>query len=178
MTGLHRTHHRALLALLVSVAAGAADAPAAPPAAGSLAIPELISQADALRMAQASLADCVKRGQPTTVVIVDANGFQRVALSDDNAKLIGVAHTRLKAAAVLAFKASTQVLQARVTTDKQFADQYGKDERYLLQAGGLPVYRNGKLVAAISVGGSGNVNEDCAQAGVKALSWATIEPTR
>lgn len=173
-----RTAHVALLALLASVAAVAADAPSGPPAAGSLASPDLITQADAIRMAQAAMADCARRGQPTTVVVVDATGFQRLALSDDNAKFIGVVHTRLKAAAVLAFRESTQVLQTRATTDKPFADQYGKDERYLLQAGGLPVYRGGKLVAAISVGGSGNVNEDCAQAGVKALSWATTGPAR
>ncbi len=172
---LRRITQVTLVALLASVAAVSADAPAAP-AVGSLATPDLISQADALRMAQAAMADCAKRSQPTTVVIVDANGFQRVALSDDNAKLIGVVHTRLKAAATLAFKESTQVLQTRATTDKQFADQYGKDQRYLLQAGGLPIYRGAKLVAAISVGGSGNVNEDCAQAGVKALSWATTAP--
>jgi uncharacterized protein GlcG (DUF336 family) len=162
----------ATIALLVSLAASGAEPAATPP----LASPDLISWADANRMAQAALQDCARRGQPTSVLIVDATGFERVAFSDDNAKPIGVIHTRRKAAAVLAFKVSTQVLEARAKTDKPFADQYGKDERYLLMAGGLPIYKAGKLVAAISVGGSGNVNEDCAAAGVKALSWATTEP--
>ena len=168
-----------LLALAASLVTFAADAPAAPPAPGSpgsLASAELISLADATRMAQAAMADCAKRGQPTTVAVVDATGFQRLALSDDNAKLIGVVHTGRKAAAVLAFKVSSQVLQERAASDKPFADQYGKDERYLLQGGALPIYRGDKLVAVISVGGSGNENDNCAQAGVKAVSWATTAP--
>ena len=180
MSVLHSSASRvALLALLASAAASGADAPGnapAPGSPGSLASPDLITQADATRMAQAAMADCARRGQPTTVAVVDATGFQRVVLSDDNAKLIGVVHSGRKAAAVLAFKVSTLELQNRAAADKQFADQYGKDERYLLQAGGLPVYRGARLVAVISVGGSGNVNEDCAQAGVKALSWASTAP--
>ena len=170
-----------VLALAASLASFAADAPAAAPAPapgspGSLASAELISLADAMRMAQAAMADCAKRGQPTTVAVVDATGFQRLALSDDNAKLIGVVHTGRKAAAVLAFKVSSQVLQDRAASDKSFANQYGKDERYLLQGGALPIYRGDKLVAVISVGGSGNENDNCAQAGVKAVSWASTAP--
>jgi uncharacterized protein GlcG (DUF336 family) len=160
----------ALLAALTTVA----DEPENKPQ--SLAAPERITLMDATRMAQAAIADCAKRGQPTSVIVVDATGFQRIALSDDNAKFIGVAHNLKKVAAALAFKVSTQVLQTRAETDKQFAEQYGKDERYLFQGGGLPIYKDGKLVAAISVGGSGNLNDACAQAGVKALSWATTEP--
>jgi uncharacterized protein GlcG (DUF336 family) len=157
--------------LLLTLSANSAETVNRPPA--PLATPDMITHVDAVRMAQAALDDCAKRGQPTTVVVVDAAGFQRVAYSDDNAKLIGVVHSGRKAAAVLAFKVSTQTLQTRAETDKEFAAQYGKDERYLLQAGGLPIYKSGVLVAAIAVGGSGEVNEACAQAGVKAVSWAT-----
>jgi uncharacterized protein GlcG (DUF336 family) len=128
-------------------------------------------------MVQAALQDCARRNQPASATVVDANGFQRVALSDDNAKLIGVIHSTRKAAAVLNFKVSTLVLQTRAESDQQFAAQYGKDERYLLQAGGLPIYRNGKLVAAFAVGGAGDFNEACALVGIKAVSWATTDDT-
>jgi uncharacterized protein GlcG (DUF336 family) len=164
----------AAIALTASLPAFGAE-----PAAGSpqsLASPGLITRLEASRIAQAALEDCAKRGQPASVVVVDATGFQRAAFSDDNAKLIGVVHSGRKAAAVLAFKASTQALQTRAETDKPFAEQYGKDERYLLQAGGLPIYKGGKLVAAIAVGGAGNVNEECAYAGLKALGWAATDP--
>jgi len=175
MNVLHRYAVSAtVLGCIASFSTFAADPPPARPQV--LASPDLITLADATRMAQAALDACARLGQPTSVLVMDAAGFQRVAYSDDNAKQIGVLHTRLKAAAVLEFKVSTQALAARVQTDKQFADQYGKDERYLLQAGGLPVYKSGKLVAVISVGGSGDANEACAQAGVKALSWAGTAP--
>ncbi len=162
----------AAVALLASLAAFAEEAENKPM---SLASPDRITLADATRMAQAAAADCAKRGQPTSVLVVDATGFQRIALSDDNAKFIGIAHNLRKANTALTFKQSTQVLQARAETDKQFAEQYGKDERYMLQGGALPIYKDGKLVAAISVGGSGNFNDACALAGVKVLGWATTE---
>jgi uncharacterized protein GlcG (DUF336 family) len=163
----------AALALFASFAAFGEEATENKPM--SLASADRITLKDATRMAMAAAEDCAKRGQPTSVIVVDATGFQRIAVSDDNAKFIGVAHNLRKAATVLAFKTSTQVLQARAESDKQFAEQYGKDERYMFQGGGLPIYKDGKLVAAISVGGSGNFNDACAQAGVKVLSWATIE---
>src|SRR5689334_9132602 len=171
MSILFRSAPVAACALFASLAASGAEPAANSPM--SLASPELISLSDAMKMAQAAMQECAKRNQPTTVVIEDSNGFQRVALSDDKAKLIGVVHTRRKAATVLQFKESSEVTQKRAETDKAFADQYGKDERYLLQGGGLPIYRDGKLVAVISVGGSGNENDACAQAGVKAVSWAS-----
>jgi uncharacterized protein GlcG (DUF336 family) len=166
-----------LVLLGMSLAAQAAE-PASPPRPPQpTASPELITLAEATRMVQAALQDCARRSQPASAAVVDANGFQRVALADDNAKLIGVIHSMRKAAAVLNFKVSTQVLQTRAETDRQFAEQYGKDERYLLQAGGLPIYKNGKLVAAFAVGGAADFNQACAQAGVKAVSWATTDTT-
>lgn len=167
----------ALVACWISGAAFAAEGGIKP---ASLASPDMITLADATRMAQATMQECAKRGQPTSVLVMDGNGFQRLLMSDDNAKHIGVVHIGFKAAAVLDFKASTAALRARLTSDKpgdkQFAEQYGKDPRYIFDPGALPIYRDGKLVAVIAVGGSGNFNEDCAQAGVKALSWATTEP--
>jgi uncharacterized protein GlcG (DUF336 family) len=162
------------LAGMVVRAAEPAPAPRPPQPVAS---PELITLAEATRMVQAALQDCARRSQPASAALVDANGFQRVALSDDNAKLIGVIHSTRKAAAVLYFKVSTQVLQTRAENDKQFAEQYGKDERYLLQSGGLPIYKEGKLVAAFAVGGAADFNEACALAGIKAVSWASTDNT-
>ena len=160
----------ACLAAIPSIAAETSTA--RPP---SVASPDLISLADASTMAKAALDACAGRGLPTTVVIADSNGFQRVAMSDDNAKLIGVTHTRLKAAVVVDFKASSGVISKRLQDDPQFASQYDKDARYLFQPGGLPIYRDGQFVAVISVGGSGNANEECALAGVKAVTWARTD---
>ena len=174
MSAVHR--HLGLVLILGAAVAPAAE-PAGPRPPPPTASPDLITLAEATQMAQAALQDCARRGQPAAAAVVDVTGFQRVALADDNAKLIGVVHSTRKAAAVLSFKVSTQVLQTRAETDKQFAQQYGKDERYLLQGGGLPIYKNGKLVAAFAVGGAADFNEACALVGIKAVSWATTDTT-
>lgn len=155
----------------IALMAGAAEA--APKEPGTPASAELISRADATKAAQAALADCIARGQPASVVILDAEGFQRAAFSDDGAKYIGLHTSAQKAASVLAFGVSTRELQARVASDPHFAEQFGKDERYHFSPGGLPIYRKGKLVAIIAVGGAMGIDEECARAGLKALGWGS-----
>jgi Raf kinase inhibitor-like YbhB/YbcL family protein len=108
---------------------------------------------------------------------MDANGYTRAALSDDGAKPIGLSTSNGKAAAVLTFKASTRELAARLQSDKQFSDQYAKDPRFHFSPGGIPLYKQGKFVALIAVGGARNIDEDCARDGVKTLAWATTEAT-
>ena len=151
----------------------AADAIPTQTEATATASPGLITRAEATRIAQSALEECARRKQPASVVVVDADGFQRTAFSDDNAKFIGLSTSRQKAASVLAFKVSSRVLQMRVQSDKQFADQFGKDDRYHFSAGGVPIYKDGKLVAVIAVGGARDIDEDCALAGLAALPWAT-----
>jgi len=166
----------ALWALLAGTPVLAAE-PAAPPTPPDTVIsPDRITRAEATRIAQASLEECARRGMPASVVVVDSSGFQRAAFSDDNAKFVGLGTSARKAASVLAFKVSTHALQDRVQSDKAFADQYGKDARYHFSAGGLPIYKQGVLVAVIAVGGARNIDEECAVAGLKTLSWATTEP--
>lgn len=162
----------AVFAMLASVTGFGADAQTQPEPKVS---PDHITRAEATRVVQAALEDCVKRGQPASVVVVDVVGFQRAAFSDDNANAVGLSTSSKKAAVVLAFKVSTRSLQMRVQSDKQFADQYGKDERYHFSPGGVPIYKNEGLVAVIAEGGARNIDEDCAYAGLKTLSWAATE---
>ena len=137
---------------------------------------DLITRGDAMRAVEAALAECKTRGEPATAIVVDAQGWQRVQLSDDKAMSIGISTSAQKAASVLAFKASTAELAARAASDKAFADQYGKDSRYHFSPGGFPLYRDGKFVAVLAVGGARNFDTECARAGVKALPWAAITP--
>jgi glyoxylase-like metal-dependent hydrolase (beta-lactamase superfamily II)/uncharacterized protein GlcG (DUF336 family) len=136
----------------------------------------LISRADATRLAQAALKVCAARGMPASVVVTDSAGHMRAAFSDDNAKLVGIGSSGTKANSVLDFKASTRALQTRAEKDKEFAAKYGKDARYHFSPGGLPIYRNGQFVAIIAVGGARNIDEECALAAIKTLSWASTEP--
>ena len=138
--------------------------------------PDFISRADATQLAQAALKECAARNLPATVLVTDSAGHMRVAMSDDNAKLIGIGSSQTKVNSVLDFKMSTRALQERAQSDKAFADKYGKDERYHFSPGAFPIYRNGKFVAILAVGGGRNIDEECALAALKTLSWASIAP--
>jgi uncharacterized protein GlcG (DUF336 family) len=164
----------AIVAFLVTAAGSAANLeenPATPLSA------ELISRAEATQIAVAALKECAARGQPASVIVADSAGHMRAAFSDDNAKVIGIGSSATKMNSVVDFKMSTRALQARAESDKEFADKYGKDERYHFSPGGLPIYKDGRFVAVIAVGGARNIDEECALAALKTLSWASTEPS-
>lgn len=132
----------------------------------------LITQPEALSLAQAAIQACQARGMSVNVQVADAEGHLRVALASENATLAGLNTAPQKIAAVLAFHASTRELQTRVGNDAVFAEQYGKDRRYHFSPGGLPIYKAGKFVAVIAVGGGRTIDEDCAIEALKILPWA------
>ena len=173
MTNRTFTSAAAMAACLVAAAGIAADSKESPETPLSA---ELISRADATKIAEAALQECAARGQPASVIVADAAGHMRAAFSDDNAKLIGIGSSATKMNSVVDFKTSTRALQARAESDKEFAAKFGKDARYHFSPGGLPIYKNGKFVAIIAVGGARNIDEDCALAALKTLSWASTKP--
>lgn len=134
---------------------------------------DLITRAEATHAAEVALSACKARGQPASVIVMDAAGYVRAQLSDDDAKPIGLTTSNGKAAAVLTFKESTRDLVARLQGDPQFAAQYEKDARFHFSPGGLPIYKQGKFVGVIAVGGARNIDEDCAREGFKTLAWAS-----
>jgi uncharacterized protein GlcG (DUF336 family) len=136
----------------------------------------LITQPEALSLAQAAIQACQARGMSVNVQVADAVGHLRVALASDNATLAGLNTAPQKIAAVLAFHASTRELQTRAGSDAAFAGQYGKDMRYHFSPGGLPIYKASKFVAVIAVGGGRTVDEDCAIEALKTLPWAKTSP--
>ena len=170
----------ALLAATAGAAVVAQTTPGSPPPGappgGKPISAALISLEDAQTLARLSLAACAKRGEAASVYVVDADGHIRVAESADNAVPIGLRTASLKSATVLAFHASTRDLQARLKTDQAFADQNGKDARYFWSPGGVPLYRDGQLVAALAVGGAHDIDESCALDAVKALPWVKTQP--
>ena len=149
----------------------------APAAPESVTIsPNLISRADATQLVNAALDACEARGERVSALVMDAKGYLRAELSDDNSKSVGLTSSAQKAAAVLAFQVSTGDLAARLKSDPQFAAQYGKDPRYHLTPGAFPIYRDGRFVALLAVGGGHTIDADCAQAALKTLRWASLEP--
>ena len=165
----------AIMVMLSAITTLAEDALLTPDR-NAMASPELISLADATRLAQATLAACAKLGQPASVAVLDADGFQRVALSDDRALYIGISTAALKAMTVLTLRTATDGLQQRAASDPRFAEQYSKERGYRLSPGGLPLYRGHRFVGALAVAGSRDHEGECAKTGLKALSWVTVNP--
>lgn len=162
--------------LLVLALAAQAASPTAPAPDAQPASPDLITREDAAVVAKASIEACERHNERVMALVTDADGHLRAALSSDNATGAGFRSAPLKTATVLAFHASTRDLATRLTKDPAFAAQYGKDPRYFYHAGALPIFRNGKFVAVVAVGGGHDQDEACASEGLKLLPWAKTSP--
>lgn len=133
---------------------------------------DLITQADALKLVESSLASCERKGEKIAAFVTDADGHLRAALSSDGAHPIGLRSAALKTATVLEFKSSTKSLAQRLKTDAAFAEKYGNDARYMFHPGALALYRDGKFVAVLALGGGHDKDESCALEALKLVPGA------
>ena len=168
--------------MAVLLAAGSAaevvaqTASAAGPAAPAEISAQLIARTDALKIVDASIASCERQGEKVAAMVTDADGYLRAAMSSDGLNPVGLRTANLKTATVLKFKVSTRTLYERLKTDAAFAKEYGKDERYFYHPGAVPIYRDGKFVAVLAVGGGHDKDESCALEALKLLPWAKTTP--
>lgn len=177
-------HHAVQLLLAISAITGCAASSVAqtPPAPVVGSQPdervsaELITRADALRIADAAIASCERQGETAAAFVTDADGHLRAALSSDGLNAIGLRTATLKTAAVLRFHVSTRALEERLKADPAFAAQYGNDQRYFYHPGAVPIYRDGRFVAVLAVGGGHAKDESCALEALKLLPWAKTAP--
>jgi uncharacterized protein GlcG (DUF336 family) len=146
------------------------------PSRDAVARPALLSFSDAMKAARAAMNACAKLKEPVSVAVVDADGFQRVQLTDDGALYIGILTAMQKARTVLALKTDTSRLQERAAADPNFAEEFSKERGYRLSPGGLPIYRGTEFRGAIAVAGSRHHEGGCALAGLHALRWASSSP--
>jgi len=145
--------------------AGGGRGAQAPPVQG-------IDLATAKKMAAAAEASAIAQNAKVGIAIVDVNGdlvyFERL----DGASARGVVTAQGKARAAILFGMSGRAAQQAAAngtplTTKITAPPAGAWE-ITIQQGGLPVMKDGKVVAAIGVGGA-NVDEPVAQAGIDAV---------
>jgi uncharacterized protein GlcG (DUF336 family) len=163
-----------MLALLLATDALPQSPPKAP--AEERVSADLITRADALKIAEASIAACEKQGETAAAFVTDADGHLRAALSSDGLNPIGLRTVTLKTASVLKFKQSTRALADRLKSDPAFAADYANDARYFFHPGALPIYREGKFVAVLAVGGGHDKDESCALEALKQLTWDRVAP--
>ena len=119
----------------------------------------------AVKIAQAAVAECTKQGIQIGVTVVDREGIVQVALRDTIAAQITVPISKGKAYTAANFNAATSALGDRAN------GPIGRAPGIIMSAGGVPIQVGGSLIGAVGVSGapSGEVDEQCAQAGVDAV---------
>ncbi len=130
----------------------------------------LITPEAALKATQAALADCRQRGYQVTAAVVDRSGVTQVLLRD---RFAG-AHTPdtavNKAWTAVSFRGNTTEL-ARATQAGQPSSGIRHLPRFVGVGGGVVIEAAGAIVGGIGVSGapSGDADELCAQAGIRAI---------
>ena len=151
----------AMFALSLTVSMAVADEP-------PVTVPiQRLSTDYALIAAQATLEACRELGMNVAVAVVDRGGHVQVQLRDSLAMPLTLAISEQKAYAAMNFNAATSTMQDRFTSP--FSP--GKIDGIVLSAGALPIAAGGTILGAIGVSGapSGEVDEQCAQAGIDAI---------
>ena len=116
-------------------------------------------------IAQGAIAECTKRGIQIGVTVVDREGIVQVTLRDTIAAQITVPISKGKAYTAANFNAATSALGDRANSP------IGRVPGIIMSAGGVPIEVGGSLIGAVGVSGAptGEVDEECAQAGIDAV---------
>jgi uncharacterized protein GlcG (DUF336 family) len=123
----------------------------------------------AQQLVQATQAACADQGFPITVSILDRNGVDILLAREDGATGASVEVARDKAYAAVGFNNPTSALEDRVETTG-----FGilTVEEFTVLPGGLPIEAGDELIGGIGVSGApgGEIDENCAEAGLDAIS--------
>ena len=127
-----------------------------------------MSMETALKIAQATVAQCRKEGVQIAVTVVDRGGHPQVVLRDVLAPDITVGISKHKAHTAMAFNSATSTLEGRFKSPSSV----GKYPGLIMSAGGVPVQAGGSIIGGVGVSGapSGKTDEACAKAGVDAVA--------
>ncbi|XIA66410.1 heme-binding protein [Bradyrhizobium sp. TZ2] len=121
-------------------------------------------------LAQATLADCRKRGFQVSVAVVDRFGVTQVLLRDRFAGSHTVSTASGKAWTAASFRTSTTELVANSQPGMMQAGIRNLPGAVII-GGGLTVEAAGSLLGAVGVSGApgGDADEACAKAGIDAI---------
>lgn len=127
-----------------------------------------LSMDTALRVAQGAIAACRKQGIQIGVTVADRGGNAQVVLRDTLAPDVTLEISYQKAYTALSFFSATSALSGRF--ESPFS--VGKLDGLIMTAGGVPIEIGGVMYGAVGVSGapSGETDEQCAMAGVEAVS--------
>ena len=110
---------------------------------------------------------CRKQGIQIGVTVVDRSGDAMVTLRDTLAPRITLEIRRQKAYTAVNFNAATSSMENRFT--QPFS--VGKVDGLVFSAGGVPIEAAGNIIGAVGISGAatGEQDEACARAGIKAI---------
>ena len=122
----------------------------------------------AQRLANVALRTCAKKGFPVTVTVVDRDGITVVTLRSEDATGATVPVALGKAYASAGFQSPTSGLQEAAKTQPGFISLPG----FVILPGGEPIKIGNQLVGGVGVSGapSGDIDDQCAKAGLDAIS--------
>lgn len=151
--------------------AGALALGAAAPAAAQdtpLVNIKRLSMEMALKLAQATIAQCRKEGVQIAVTVMDRGGHPQVVLRDVLAPDLTLTISRQKAYTAMSFNSPTSAMETRFT--QPFS--VGKVEGLVFSAGGLPITAGGMILGGVGVSGapSGEQDERCARIGLESIT--------
>ena len=127
-----------------------------------------LTLAEANRMLQAAIAQAETLNIKLSVAVVDAGGHLMAFNRMEGANWITATVAQGKAVAAAGFGRPSGMLPADSPVIQAVIAAQGG--RMLPAQGGVPVIRNGELLGAVAgSGGTGQQDEECAQAGVAAL---------
>ena len=156
---------------LIAALLGAAVATAAPVQAddGPMVVNvQRLTMETALAIANGAIEACRAKGIQIGVTVVDRGGNPQVMLRDVLAPDLTIDISYKKAYTAMSFMAATSALVGR------FPGAYGvgKQEDLMISAGGVPIDAGGVFLGGVGVSGApgGDVDEECARAGVEAVS--------
>ena len=124
----------------------------------------------ALKLAQATLDDCRKRGYQVAVAVVDRAGILQVSLRDRFAGPHTPETARRKAWTAVSFRTDTMTMAEETAAGKpQAGVRFISDG--LMLGGGVQVESAGSIVGGIGVSGApgGEADDACARVGIESI---------
>lgn len=125
-----------------------------------------LSLESAQRVAQATIADCRKKGYQVSVTVVDRNGIPQVMQRDTLGPPVSVSISQDKAYTAANFSAPSGGLNRLKGSPLYYRDGLA------MTAGGVLIEAGGQVYGAVGVSGApgGDIDESCAKAGVAAIT--------
>ncbi|HLH89732.1 MAG TPA: heme-binding protein [Xanthobacteraceae bacterium] len=137
----------------------------AAPAQAQLITHKDLSYAMALTIATGALDDCKAKGYAVSVVVVDRDGINMVALRADGAGPHTMENARRKAYTALTFKMTTEAFAKALETNPARRPQTTLPGVISIP-GGVPVKVGDEVIAGVGLSGSPGVDEPCVRAGL------------